>query len=140
MGYGLADEDIIQKLDPSREPFNVNTFGQKIAVVALEDQAFIEKCSAENQKGLQQYYEFCDSNNLTYYSSQGNFIFIHFEQDADVVFQYLLERGYIARSGKSFGFPKSVRVTIGSLEENEGMIHAIKSFLNEVTLPAKSLR
>ncbi|MFD4927887.1 histidinol-phosphate transaminase [Peribacillus butanolivorans] len=139
VGYGLADDDIIQKLDPSREPFNVNTFAQKIAIVALEDQAFIEKCNTENQKGLKQYYEFCSKENLAYYPSQGNFIFIHFKQDADVVFQYLLERGYIARSGKSFGFPNSLRVTIGSTEENEGMINAIKSFLNEDATPSNSL-
>lgn len=139
VGYGLADEDIIQKLDPSREPFNVNTFAQNIAIVALEDQAFIYKCKEENQKGLKQYYEFCNKENLAYYPSQGNFIFIHFKQDADVVFQYLLERGFIARSGKSFGFPNSLRVTIGSTEENEGMIHAIKAFLNEVEAPSDSL-
>ena len=139
VGYGLADEDIIQKLDPSREPFNVNTFAQNIAIVALEDQAFIEKCKEENQKGLKQYYDFCNEENLAYYPSQGNFIFIHFKQDADVVFQYLLERGYIARSGKSFGFPNSLRVTIGSTEENEGMINAIKTFLNEVEAPSDSL-
>jgi histidinol-phosphate aminotransferase len=28
----------------------VNTFAQNIAIVALEDQAFIEKCKEENQK------------------------------------------------------------------------------------------
>lgn len=134
VGYGIADAEIIQKLDPSREPFNVNTFGQKIAKVALEDQAFIEKCREENQKGLMQYYAFCEEEGLDYYPSQGNFIFIHFKQDADEVFQYLIERGYIARSGKSFGFPTSLRITVGSAEENEGMIHTIKSFLNQVAL------
>jgi histidinol-phosphate aminotransferase len=41
-----------------------------------------------------------------------------------------LERGFIARSGKGFGFPTSLRVTIGSEEENAGMIEAIKGFLN----------
>ena len=130
VGYGIANEDIIQKLEPAREPFNVNTLGQIAAVSALEDQAFIEKCIAENRKGMEQYHQFCEEVNLAYYPSQGNFIFLHFENDADEVFQYLLERGFIARSGKGFGFPTSIRVTIGSYEENAGMIEAIKGYLN----------
>lgn len=130
VGYGIANEDIIQKLEPAREPFNVNTLGQIAAVSALEDQAFIERCITENRKGMEQYHQFCEQVNLAYYPSQGNFIFLHFENDADEVFQYLLERGFIARSGKGFGFPTSIRVTVGSYEENAGMIEAIKGYLN----------
>ena len=130
VGYGIANEDIIQKLEPAREPFNVNTLGQIAAVSALEDQAFIERCITENRKGMEQYHQFCAQDNLAYYPSQGNFIFLHFENDADEVFQYLLERGFIARSGKGFGFPTSIRVTVGSYEENAGMIEAIKGYLN----------
>lgn len=130
VGYAIANEEIIKTLEPAREPFNVNTLGQIAAVAALEDQAFIDTCIAENRKGMEQYHKFCAQENLAYYPSQGNFIFLHFEQAADEVFQYLLERGYIARSGKGFGFPTSLRVTIGSEEENAGMIEAIKGFLN----------
>ena len=96
----------------------------------LTDQGFIDTCIAENRKGMEQYHQFCAEENLSYYPSQGNFIFLHFKQDADEIFQYLLERGFIARSGKGFGFPTSLRVTIGSEEENAGMIEAIKGFLN----------
>ena len=70
---------LFRKLEPSREPFNVNTLGQIAAITALEDQAFIEKCNAENRKGLKQYYEFCAQENLAYYPSQGNFIFYTFQ-------------------------------------------------------------
>jgi len=129
VGYGIACEEIIQRLEPSREPFNVNTLGQVAAVAALSDQEFLETCRAENRKGMEQYYQFCEQENVSYYPSQGNFIFLHFEQDADEIFQYLLKRGFIARSGKSFGFPTSLRVTVGSQEENAGMIEAIKGFL-----------
>lgn len=130
VGYGIANEEIIKKLEPAREPFNVNTLGQIAAAAALEDQAFIDKCIAENRKGMEQYHQFCEAEDISYYPSQGNFIFIHFKQDADEIFQYLLEHGYIARSGKGFGFPTSLRITIGSEEENAGMIEAIKGFLN----------
>lgn len=133
VGYGIANEEIIRKIEPARPPFNVNTLGQMAALTALEDQEFIEKCRAENRKGMEQYHKFCQEENIPYYPSQGNFIFMHFKQDADEVFQNLLEQGFIARSGKGFGFPTSIRVTIGSEEENAGMIAAIKKYLNTTT-------
>ncbi|RFU68492.1 histidinol-phosphate transaminase [Peribacillus saganii] len=129
VGYGIAHEEIIRKLEPAREPFNTNTLGQIAAIAALADQGFISRCKEENKMGLQQYYSFCEAEGLAYYPSQGNFILINFDMDSDEVFQYLLENGYIVRSGRALGFPGWVRVTIGSHEQNEGIIAQMKSLL-----------
>lgn len=130
VGYGIANEDTIRVLEPAREPFNVNALAQTAAIAALEDQKFIEECRNENRAGLQQFYEFCDHAGLTYFPSQGNFILIDFNTDGQEVFQFLLERGYIVRSGTALGFPTGIRVTVGSKEQNEGVIKAITEFLN----------
>ncbi|MEW8987381.1 MAG: histidinol-phosphate transaminase, partial [Bacillus sp. (in: firmicutes)] len=45
------------------------------------------------------------------------------------VFQYLMEHGYIVRSGKALGFPTAVRVTVGSKEQNEGVMAEMKKLL-----------
>jgi histidinol-phosphate aminotransferase len=130
VGYGVANEDIIQKLEPAREPFNVNTLGQAAALAAIGDQSFVETAKKANRTGLSQYYTFCDQEQLKYFESQGNFVLIDFGVDADEVFQYLLERGFIVRSGKQLGFPTSVRVTVGSEEQNAGIIEIMKDFLS----------
>jgi histidinol-phosphate aminotransferase len=129
VGYGVANEEIIAKLEPAREPFNTNTLGQIAAASALSDQEFVTKCKQENQKGLQQFYRFCNEEGLSYYQSQGNFILINFQTDGDEVFQFLLERGYIVRSGKALGFPTAVRVTVGSAEQNDGIIKIMGEYL-----------
>ncbi|CAH0345540.1 histidinol-phosphate transaminase [Bacillus sp. CECT 9360] len=129
VGYGVANEEIIKKLEPAREPFNTNTLAQLAATAAIVDQEFVTKCKQENRKGLQQYYRFCDEEKLSYYPSQGNFILIDFNADADEVFQFLLERGYIVRSGKALGFPTSVRITVGSSEQNNGIITIMREYL-----------
>ncbi|HZG72194.1 MAG TPA: histidinol-phosphate transaminase [Chondromyces sp.] len=131
VGYAFGNEEIIRYLDPVRAPFNVNTIAQGVAVAALSDQEFVESCRIENQKGLEQYYQFCKEENLSYYPSQGNFVLIDFQCDGDEVFQYLMSKGYIVRSGKALGFPTSVRVTVGSHEENEGIIALMKRFVSE---------
>ncbi|MGM0845959.1 MAG: histidinol-phosphate transaminase [Bacillota bacterium] len=129
VGYGIANEEIISKLEPLREPFNNNIVAQGAAAAALTDQSFIERCRTENRKGMKQYYELCREMNLKYISSQANFIVIDFGIDGDEVFQYLLSKGYIVRSGKALGYPTSVRITIGTPEQNEGLLETIRGFL-----------
>jgi histidinol-phosphate aminotransferase len=137
VGYGIAHEDTISALEPVREPFNVNSLAQAAAIAALEDQEFIKTCKRENETGLEQFYQFCDNVGLKYYPSQGNFILIDFNRNGQEVFQFLLERGYIVRSGTALGFPTCVRITIGSKEQNQGVIEVIKEYLSVDTVISK---
>jgi len=98
---------------------------------------FIEKCKQENKAGLEQFYQYCDEAGLKYYPSQGNFVLIDFAADGQEVFQFLLERGFIVRSGKALGFPTSVRVTVGSQEQNAGVIEKMKEYLHVNTAISK---
>ena len=52
------------------------------------------------------------------------------------VFNGLLRKGIIVRGGHMLGFPTSIRVTIGSSEQNEKFIAALKQVLAEVTVQA----
>lgn len=131
IGYGVGSENLIRTLEPAREPFNTNALAQLAAINALQDQDYVEACRLKNREGLEQFYQFCDDNNLSYSKSQGNFILIDFKVDGDEVFQYLLERGYIVRSGNALGFPTSVRITIGTKEQNSGILQVLKEFISE---------
>lgn len=131
VGYGVANRAIIKALEPAREPFNVNSLAQLGASAAIKDQEFVESCKEKNRQGLTQFYDFCEQNKLDYYPSQTNFILIDFKVDGDIIFQYLLEKGFIIRSGKALGFPTAVRITVGSFEENEDVLKALSDFLKE---------
>lgn len=129
IGYGVANSSIIKALEPAREPFNVNSLGQLAASAAIKDQQFIKLCKEKNRQGLEQFYEFCGQFQLEFYPSQTNFILIDCKLDGDQVFQYLMERGYIVRSGKALGFPTAVRITVGSFEQNEGVLKVLGELL-----------
>lgn len=131
VGYGVAHKDIIRALEPVREPFNVNTLAQIAAVAAIEDQDYVKECSQKNREGMKQFEEFCSEHQLHYYPSQANFILIDFGTSGDDVFQFLLQRGFIVRSGNALGFPTSVRVTVGSTEQNSEVISVMKQYLKE---------
>ncbi|MDQ0197514.1 histidinol-phosphate transaminase [Neobacillus ginsengisoli] len=132
IGYGVANPEIIKALEPAREPFNVNSIGQAAAITAIEDSEFVEICKEKNRKGLELFYQFCKKHQLEFYPTQTNFILIDFKVDGDTVFQYLLEKGYIVRSGKALGFPTSVRITVGSEEQNEGVLKVLSEFLQNI--------
>ncbi|WP_077618593.1 histidinol-phosphate transaminase [Bacillus sinesaloumensis] len=130
VGYAIGNRDFIHKIEPVRQPFNSNRVGQVAAIAALEDQDFIASYVKKNKQGLQQFYRFCEENNLSYYPSFGNFILIDFEQPGDNVFHYLLERGFIVRSGNPLGFPTSVRITVGTEDQNSELIAILTEMLS----------
>lgn len=131
IGYGIAQAEIIQALEPVRQPFNTNVLAQRVALEALKDQEFVSQCADLNKRELERFYQFCKENNLSFYPSQGNFILIDFQYDGEEVFAFLLSKGYIVRSGKFLGFPTSIRVTVGTAEQNTGVMNAMKAFLEQ---------
>ncbi|MCU9613705.1 histidinol-phosphate transaminase [Caldibacillus lycopersici] len=132
IGYGVADPSIIKTLEPIRSPFNTNTFAQKAALAALADQEFLEQCKRKNREELEKMYQFLENVGLSYYPTQGNFLLVDFQTDGDQIFQKLLQQGFIVRSGKSLGFPNSVRITIGQAEDMEALRKAIQLILTTV--------
>lgn len=130
IGYGVGNPEFIQKIEPAREPFNTSVLAQVAASAALTDKQFLSYCKERNREGLEQFYQFCEKNNLHYYPSQGNFILMDIQKPGNDVFNYLLERGFIVRSGEALGFPTSIRVTVGSTEQNKAIIEQLEKFLN----------
>ncbi|WP_071461237.1 histidinol-phosphate transaminase [Bacillus massilinigeriensis] len=129
IGYGFAHPGIIMALEPVREPFNVNSLALAAAEEAVKNQQFVETAKILNRQGMEQYEAFCKKHKLKFYSSQGNFILIDFSLNGDEIFQYLLENGFIVRSGQALGFPTTARITIGTAEQNRALLDALKVFL-----------
>ncbi|RIJ65791.1 histidinol-phosphate transaminase [Rummeliibacillus sp. POC4] len=131
VGYGIANKDLIAKLDPVRGPFNNTVLSQAVIQVALKDQEYIEKCRVENTKGKEQIEAYCDERHLQYYPTDTNFILMEVKMDSDVVFQKLMQRGFIIRSGNALGTPGYIRVTIGTQAQNAGLLAQLTAVLEE---------
>ena len=131
VGYGIANEQIIANLDPVRAPFNNTVLSQQVATIALSDQAFIEHCKQLNEQGKKQYIAFCEKHNLHYYPSQTNFVLFEVKADSQVVFEEMMKRGFITRSGSALGVPGYLRVTIGTEAQNEKFLALLEEVLVE---------
>lgn len=129
IGYGIGSEQVIAQLEPTREPFNNTTLSQDVAQVALQDQQFIAHTVEQNKQEKQRYVAFCEKHGLRYFPTQTNFILIDIEQDSDETFQYLMSKGYIVRSGNALGLPGTLRITIGTPEQNKGLLQELEQLV-----------
>lgn len=133
IGYGIAHSEVIAHLNRVREPFNANSLAQKAALTAINDQPYTQQCFEKNKVGKQFLYESFNKLGLSYFESETNFVLVNVGRPAQPVFEALLRQGIIVRSGEALGFPTSIRITIGSQEQNEMVIKALASVLEGTT-------
>ncbi|MFC5448101.1 histidinol-phosphate transaminase [Paenibacillus aestuarii] len=136
IGYGIGHPDVIRSINQVREPFNTTRFSQAAALAAIKDQDFIASCRQANSEGLAYLSQQFDKLGLSMYPAHGNFILVNVGRPAALVFDGLLRKGIIVRGGHALDFPTSIRVTIGSREQNEKFIAALTEVLAEVAVQA----
>jgi histidinol-phosphate aminotransferase len=60
--------------------------------------------------------------------SAGNFVFVHVG-DGPAVFKEMLARKIILRALAGYGLPEWLRITVGTMEQNQKCIAALKQVL-----------
>jgi histidinol-phosphate aminotransferase len=122
IGYGVMRPEIAGWLNRTREPFNVNAMAQAAAIAALDDKEHVERSVAMNAAGKRIIYSALGSLRLAYAPTYGNFIWFDTRRDSRAVYDRLLHKGVIVRTGDIFGSPTHLRVTIGTSEENDKFV------------------
>ncbi len=128
LGYAVSSPEIADVLNRARLPFNVNTIAAKAACAALNDHEHVKKTVLLNQQGMRQLKQGLQILGLSYIPSIGNFITIDVNAAA-TVYQQLLYEGIIVRPLTAYGMPQHIRVTVGTLEQNERFLAAMHKLL-----------
>jgi histidinol-phosphate aminotransferase len=118
IGYVYGKEDLIEAINRTREPFNVNALAQRAAIAALGDTEHVEASRALNRAGFEQLTAGLQKLGYATVPTQSNFLIFDTGLDDKEVFQQLLQLGMITRSGTALGIPGYLRVSIGTAEEN----------------------
>ncbi|MGD9496920.1 MAG: histidinol-phosphate transaminase [Armatimonadota bacterium] len=129
IGYGVAPVDVANALKQVREPFNVPSLSQEAALAALRDADHVERSVAINREGRKFLCGQFEQMGLAYVPTQANFVFVDVGMDSVECFDALMRRGVTVRTGEIFGFPTFIRVTIGTQEQNEHFITALREVL-----------
>jgi len=131
IGYGIGRPDVIRSINQVREPFNTSRVGQAAALAALKDEEFLAFCRAENKKGLAHLNGKFAELGLQAFPAYGNFVMVDVKRPGQEVFDALLRKGVIVRAGHK-QYPNSIRITVGSQEQNEKVVAALTAVLQEI--------
>jgi len=132
VGYGLAGEQVITDLNTVREPFNVNSVAQVAARAALNDKEHLEAVLRVNTSGKEYLAGEFTRMGLFHLPTEANFIFVDVGVDSRQLFQKLLHKGVIVRTGDIFGYPQFIRVSISTEDANRRFIKALEESLREL--------
>lgn len=128
-GYAIAAPAIIECLNRVREPFNVNLVAQAGALAALDDQEHVRETRANNEAGKAYLYQQLKALGLGYVPTEANFLLVDVGRESQPVFQQLMRAGVIVRPGSVFGYQQHLRVSIGTMAENERFVQALRQIL-----------
>jgi len=132
VGYGFAHPRIVEAINRIKEPFNVNRLAQIAGVAALEDDEHVSKTVVHNRRGLDLLAGVFAEVGAKAFESFANFTYADFHRPTRPIYQALLERGVITRPGDLLGNPTCLRVSIGTQEEMEIFVKALREVMSEL--------
>ena len=118
IGYGLVSPQVAEILQKARQPFNANSMAQAAALAAMNDTDHVEKTIALNNEGLAYFEKEFTARGLEFVRSVANFVLVKVG-DGDELFQKMLAEGVIVRAMSGYKLPEWVRISVGTMEENE---------------------
>ncbi len=132
IGYLAANKKIIEKLEEVRSIYNSDSFSQKTASLILDDINLFEKQWKLIRKNRDELFgELKDIKGVTPYSSKANFILFNTGIEEKSVYKRLKKRGIKIRFLKNLRIlGDSLRVTVGSKEENSKFLSNLKEILS----------
>jgi histidinol-phosphate aminotransferase len=131
VGYAFAHASVADIMNRVRQPFNVNSLALTAATAALDDMEFVARSFAANLEGMRQVEEGAQKLGLEWIRSYGNFITVRVGK-ANEIYRRLLKRGVIVRPvGGGYQLPEHLRVTIGTVQENERFLSALAAALKD---------
>jgi histidinol-phosphate aminotransferase len=137
IGWAYGAPGVIDMVNRIRGPFNVTSAGQAGAVAALADQDWVAKCRADNARNraaLVEAIEALGNKGLRAVPSAANFVLVTFPETgahtAEAANAYLTERGFLTRWLPNQGLGHALRISIGTDEETQAVIGALRAFLS----------
>lgn len=131
LGMAFASPEIISVFNKIKYPYNLNILTQQKALELIENKKQTEKwiklLIAEREKMTKLLKDFPFVEHI--YPSDANFILVKMH-DARGVYEYLKEKGVIVRDrSKVHLCAESLRITIGTSEENGQLLLALKELI-----------
>jgi histidinol-phosphate aminotransferase len=132
LGWAYAPAEVVSVLHRVRGPFNVNAAAQAAGAAALEDTAWLDRTRTHNDAELARVTAALTAIGLSVVPSVANFLLMRFPGGAEQVKKadaVLRQRGLILRGMTGYGLPDCLRLSIGTVEEDDMVIAALTAVM-----------
>jgi histidinol-phosphate aminotransferase len=127
VGYAVSHPSVADMLNRVRQAFNVSVVGLAGAAAALEDTAHLDAAVAVAVSERARVAARLAQLGTKVLPSAGNFLLLHAGANARDRFERLLRQGIIVRPVGNYLLPEHLRVTLGTVEQNDRFLSAWES-------------
>ena len=136
IGWATGTPNLIDVLNRIRGPFNVTSSGQRAALAAIADHAFLARSREANREERKRFVaaiEGLGNHGLRAIPSKANFVLVLFEGDlaAETALDAIAEAGYAVRHLPGQGLAQALRITIGTANQMDEIIGVLRSLCGE---------
>ena len=133
IGWAYCPEEMADILNRIRGPFNLSGPASAAGIKAIEDIEHVERAQRHNSKWRPWLETEISKLGLDVTPSIANFILINFpengEVNAEAADAYLKSQGVIVRRVAGYGLPNSLRMTVGTEDDNRQTVSLLGEFL-----------
>jgi histidinol-phosphate aminotransferase len=126
VGYGLGPAELLGYCARMRNTFSVSSVAQTAALAALDDHAHVERVIANNAEQARFLTEGLARFGFRVVPTSANFIYCDLGQDDANFAARLRGEGVSVRPLRVWGAPNCIRVSIGTPEQNQILLHTLR--------------
>jgi len=126
LGYGLAHPGLIQYFERVKVVFSVSNVAEAGGIAALGDREHLQKTLSNNVEGANYLTRELGEMGIRIMPTWANFVFVEVGEDSVAMAKRLQAEGVIVRPLTNWGAKTALRVSIGTPQENEAFIGAMK--------------
>ncbi len=126
VGYGMGPAELLGYCARMRNTFSVSSVGQAAAIASIDDTVQIRRVVENNFHQARTLSQGLVDLGHRVVPTAANFLFCDLGEDAAAVALFLREEGIAVKPLGAWGAPTSIRVTIGTPEQNQNFLHAMR--------------
>jgi histidinol-phosphate aminotransferase len=118
-----------------RNSFSISVVAEAAGLAAVRDVNHICKTVENNAVGAAWLMERFKELGIHAVPTSANFIYFTIDEDANAFAKRMQAEGVIVRSLVPWGAPHAIRVSIGTPEQNETFVRALKKLVRQTVTP-----
>jgi histidinol-phosphate aminotransferase len=126
VGYGLGPAELLGYCARMRNTFSVSSVAQAAAMAALDDYLHVQRVVENNALQSRVLTQGLSGLGYRVVPTSANFVFCDLGEDAAAVANRLQDEGVAVRPLGAWGAPNCIRVTVGTPEQNQVFLGAVR--------------